>query len=395
MYIGCRDLPCGREQPIFNNMNPPPPESTEAVLRLRVIQADYGDCLILEYGAADRPGHILIDGGPDGVYASHLKPELQAIAAAGSKIDLMVLSHVDEDHVVGLVDLMSDLATARIQGRQPFIGVDSLWYNTFRQTLGGDDAPGGSFAEFAARADVPANLQHFTFSVAQGEDLWKAAEILEVPRNTGFAEGLVTFEGAPRPVDLEDLRLWVLGPSQPNLERYKQDWLKWYAKHKDKPFSAGASREAREIDNSKSNLSSIMFLAKVPGRSMLLTGDGRGDDLLESLRLAGLTGADGSLHVDVLKVPHHGSLRNNSPQFFEKVTASQYVISAGKHKNDGNPDFDTLEWIVQAARQRQEEIKILVTNPNASTIKLEKLYPPASSSYSITYLYEGENSTLI
>ena len=32
-----------------NIMNPPPPDSTEAPgLRLRVIQADYGDCLILE-----------------------------------------------------------------------------------------------------------------------------------------------------------------------------------------------------------------------------------------------------------------------------------------------------------------------------------------------------------
>ena len=361
-----------------------------------MIQADYGDCLILEYGPADLPGHILIDGGPDGVYRDHLKSELQAIAAAaGGKIDLMVLTHVDEDHVVGLVDLMSDLATARIQGRKPFIEVDRLWYNTFRQALGGDDAPGGSFAAFAARADVPVAMQHFAFSVTQGEDLWKASEILEVPRNTGFSDGLVTLEGSPRPVDLVGLKLWVLGPSQPNLERYKQDWLGWYAKHKDDPFGAGASREARKIDESKTNLSSIMFLAEVPGRRMLLTGDGRGDDLLEGLKQAGLTGPDGSLHVDVLKVPHHGSLRNNSPQFFEKVTASQYVISAGKHKNDGNPDFDTLEWIVKAANQRQEVIKILVTNPNASTARLEKLYPPATSGYSITYLQPGENSIVI
>src|SRR5512146_2606835 len=110
-------------------MNLPQPD-----LRLRVIQADYGDCLILEHSAAGSAGpvsHILIDGGPDGGYARHLKPELQAIAAeGGGKIDLMVLSHVDEDHVVGLVDLMADLATARNRGAQPFIAVDRLWYNT-------------------------------------------------------------------------------------------------------------------------------------------------------------------------------------------------------------------------------------------------------------------------
>ena len=378
-------------------MNPSQPVSTEeTVLRLRVIQADYGDCLILEYGSSGQLGHILIDGGPDGVYSNHLKPELQAISAGGGgKIDLMVLTHVDEDHVVGLVDLMSDLATARNQGALPFIAIQQLWYNTFRQILGGNDALAGSFASFAASTDVPASMQHFTFSVSQGEDLWKAAEILEVPRNTGFPNSLVALEGSPRPVELEGLRLWILGPSQTNLERYQKDWAAWYEKHKDQPFGASASRAARQIDNSVTNLSSIMFLAEIPGRRVLLTGDGRGDDLLEGLKQAGLTSPDGGLHVDVLKVPHHGSLRNNSQQFFEQVTASQYVISAGKHKNDGNPDFETLEWIVTAARRRQEPIQILVTNPNASTDRLEKQYPPASSGYGITYLQAGQNSVVI
>jgi beta-lactamase superfamily II metal-dependent hydrolase len=364
-------------------------------LRLRVIQAAYGDCLILEYGQAERTGHILIDGGPDGVYASHLKPELEAIAAGGKgKIDLMVLTHVDEDHVVGLVDLMSDLATAKGRGTQPFISVERLWYNTFRQMLGKDGDLAGSFSAFAAAPGVPANMQHFAFSVTQGEDLWKASEILEVPRNTDFPGGLVSLEGSPRPVELDSLRLWILGPSQPNLKQYEKDWAAWYAKHKDHPFGAGASRQAREIDRSVANLSSIMFLAETAGRRILLTGDGRCEDLVEGLKQVGLMGA-GGLHVDVLKVPHHGSDRNNSREFFDQVTASQYVISAGKHKNDGNPDFDTLEWIVEAATQRQEQIQILVTNPNASTGRLEKLYPPASSGYRISYLQPGENSVVI
>ncbi len=367
-------------------------------LSLRVIQADYGDCLILEYGLAATGGplaHILIDGGPEGVYASHLKPELEAIAAGGGgKIDLMVLTHVDEDHVVGLVDLMSDLATARNRGAQPFITVDRLWYNTFRQALGDRRDLAGSFAAFAASPAVPADMQHIAFSIAQGEDLWKAAEILELPRNSGFPGGLVSLEGAPRPVELQGLRLWILGPSQPNLKQYEKDWAAWYEKHKEKPFGAAASREARQIDRSVANLSSIMFLAETPTRRILLTGDGKCEDVVEGLKQAGLS-STGGLHVDVLKVPHHGSSRNNSREFFEQVTASQYVISAGKHKNDGNPDFDTLQWIVEAAAQRQEPVQILVTNPNASTSRLEKLYPPASSGYSISYLQPGENSVVV
>ena len=42
---------------------------------------------------------------------------------------------------------------------------------------------------------------------------------------------------------------------------------------------------------------------------MLLTGDARGDDVLAGLREAGLLRRS-PLHVDVLKLPHHGSDRN-------------------------------------------------------------------------------------
>ena len=49
------------------------------------------------------------------------------------------------------------------------------------------------------------------------------------------------------------------------------------------------------------------------------------------------------LHVDVLKVPHHGSSRNVEEDFFRDVTADHYVISAnGKYDN---PDAETLKMI--------------------------------------------------
>ena len=51
-------------------------------------------------------------------------------------------------------------------------------------------------------------------------------------------------------------------------------------------------------------------------------------------------------NVDILKLPHHGSERNVKPEFFEKVWADHYVISAnGKH---GNPDIGTLRMLSDA-----------------------------------------------
>jgi hypothetical protein len=78
---------------------------------------------------------------------------------------------------------------------------------------------------------------------------------------------------------------------------------------------------------------------------MLLTGDARGDHVLDALKAAGAT-TRGKLHVDILKLPHHGSIRNVEENFFEVITADHYVISA--NGRDGNPETETLELIATA-----------------------------------------------
>ena len=80
---------------------------------------------------------------------------------------------------------------------------------------------------------------------------------------------------------------------------------------------------------------------------MLLTGDARGDKILEGPRARRRAQADGkSMHVDVLKVPHHGSSNNLETDFFERITADHYVFSGnGEH---GNPERETLEMLFKA-----------------------------------------------
>ena len=79
---------------------------------------------------------------------------------------------------------------------------------------------------------------------------------------------------------------------------------------------------------------------------MLLTGDARGDKILEGLELAGLLAARQDAQVDLLKVPHHGSANNMETIFFERMPADHYVFSGdGEH---GNPERETLEMLLDA-----------------------------------------------
>jgi hypothetical protein len=89
-----------------------------------------------------------------------------------------------------------------------------------------------------------------------------------------------------------------------------------------------------------------VLLAEAGGKRMLLTGDARGDKILKGLESAGLLPAGGTIHVDLLKVPHHGSARNMETVFFERVKADHYVFSGnGEH---GNPGRETLEMLFEA-----------------------------------------------
>jgi beta-lactamase superfamily II metal-dependent hydrolase len=90
------------------------------------------------------------------------------------------------------------------------------------------------------------------------------------------------------------------------------------------------------------------------------------------------------MHVDVLKVPHHGSDRNVTKTFFKTLTSDIYIISAdGKYRN---PDFSTLKWIIEAAQERKSAIEIFVTNDTPAVRKLIQDYPPEQSGYHIVVM---------
>jgi beta-lactamase superfamily II metal-dependent hydrolase len=94
------------------------------------------------------------------------------------------------------------------------------------------------------------------------------------------------------------------------------------------------------------NLSSLVLIAACNGKKMLLTGDARGDKILEGLELVGALKTRGTMHVDMLKMPHHGSDRNMETAFLRRIRADHYVFSGnGEH---GNPECSTLEMLLEA-----------------------------------------------
>ena len=106
---------------------------------LDVLRARKGDCLMLHFGSEQDPHLILIDGGPSDVYQPFLKPRLQKIHEARDldeqdplPVDVVMVSHVDDDHIKGILDL-----TKEQRSKSPDVRLDvtSLWHNSFDDLL--------------------------------------------------------------------------------------------------------------------------------------------------------------------------------------------------------------------------------------------------------------------
>jgi hypothetical protein len=319
------------------------------IFTLETLQADQGDSLILHYGPADNPLVAVIDGGPSGVYKRALRPRLDELRAsrdpdAALQLQLVMVSHIDDDHIRGVLDLVQQLEREREDGHDASFEVLALWHNSFEDVVGGN-GPAGVPAEVSALAtgsaassaglSEPARL--VVASIAQGRRLRDTAAALALEVNRPF-DGTVI---APRTVDWGDgLELTVVGPDGERLEDLQRDWERNVRK---KPPSEATV--AAYLDRSVFNLSSIVVLATVKKKRMLLTGDARGDDVLAGLRKAGLLDR-APLHVDVLKLPHHGSDRNVETDFFRQVVADHYVVSGDG--TDDNPEMATFEMISDA-----------------------------------------------
>jgi hypothetical protein len=331
------------------------------IFSLEALPAHKGDCLILHYGEGSPARLILIDGGPSNTYQPHLRPRLEELRAERGlgdldslDLEMLMVSHVDDDHINGILELAVEMHEA-VAARQPVrYRIGTLWHNSFDDIIGNDELPSAA-AAFAQTASTDesgdfAGLGHdeskLLASVGQGRELRDEASFLDWPLNVP-ADGLLC--AAPETGDAIDffgpLELLVLGPMKAEITRLQKKHDA-FLRQKGLGRSDPAAALAAFTDRSVANLASIVVLVRMGGKSMLLTGDARGDKVLEGLEAQGLMDQGGTLEVDILKVMHHGSDRNATKGFFEQVRARHYVFSGnGEH---GNPERGCLEMLFDA-----------------------------------------------
>jgi hypothetical protein len=346
------------------------------IFTLEALEAKHGDSLLLHYGDDEAPKLMVIDGGPKGVYTTRLKPRLEELrnervkAGKPLKIRLAMVSHIDEDHIQGMLELTNDMLESEDRGDERPYTVATLWHNSFEDLvkkvrpadvealesairtadLGGEVAS-------HLRGEIQPSAQLVVASVQQGRQLRGNSKKLAIPLNQGFENLIVAPAQGKLQRDMgSGVFFTIIGPRQDEVDALQNKWAAEIARMKKKgtlkPAEVMEAAAAAFLDTSVYNLSSLIVLAEVASADgiasarMLLTGDARGDHILEGLEATQLKKAGDTLHVDLLKLPHHGSARNVDERFFREITADHYVISA--NGKDDNPDVETLEMLFGA-----------------------------------------------
>lgn len=314
---------------------------------IEMLPAQQGDALWIEYGSAANPHRILIDGGtPPTVDA--VRARVSAMPKAKRRFELLIVTHIDTDHIGGILRLLADKTLG--------LHFEDVWFNAWPQIEGiGTEHVLGA----ATEPDVDQLL-----GPKDGEILDTLLEL----HGSSLADGWNKAFGATKDarVAIPDkgevpvvtlgggMQLTVLGPSLARLRKLRDAWepvirettltdaqreaiIKANAKKKGVDLTLGAgidvaakAASAFSSDTTPANGSSIIVFAEFGKKSALLTGDAYAGEILNGVkRLQKMRGTpDARLKVDVTKLAHHGSKNNTSVPMLERLDCQRFLVSS-------------------------------------------------------------------
>jgi hypothetical protein len=297
-----------------------------ARLEIQFLPARQGDAIWVRWG---RGRQLIIDMGTEET-GRMLAKRFAALPKAKRRFELLVITHVDEDHLGGVLTCLSDNDSP-----VPGLAFDDIWFNGWEHLHGKQVPPPNEVSGLEAMG--PAQGERLT-GWLRDHDWNKAFD--------RFPAALA--DGDPHRVKLpEGLTLTVLGPTPARLHGLIETWQtevrKALAKGTLEEVSPGLrpqgepvppvleSRDdllklakSSRIDGSEANRASITLLLEWRGRRILLTGDALGGDVASALLSSGLPVP---VKLDLLKLPHHGSRQNLNRKLVEAVDCPYWAFS--------------------------------------------------------------------
>lgn len=288
-------------------------------MKVKVLEAFNGDCILVNI----EKSNILIDGGIGRTYSRKLKNEIKRLIERGEYIDLLIVTHIDDDHIGGIVKLFQDDEIDKSFIKKVWFNSEVLMANHFENL------------EIDPQEIIIENNNSNKMSVKQGCTLEERLKELN-----GWEQDLVMFGGIFLNWKLSSSEITVLTPRKDSLVGLRKKWKrekpstnKMSSCKEDYSLSIEELRiRSFKEDNSITNKSSISFVLKHRNKQILFLGDSHPSDVERSLRELGYSKGK-KLKVEYMKLSHHGSKGNTSDSLLELIECENYIVSTDGSKH--------------------------------------------------------------
>ncbi|MDB2155846.1 MBL fold metallo-hydrolase [Clostridium butyricum] len=295
---------------------------------IKILKAEEGDCFLVKINDEAYTYNILIDGGTSDTYSENgLKEEVLNILKKDNEyIDLMILTHIHDDHIGGIIALYED---REINKEELNKKIKEIWFNsskviaeyckTSQENIKGRDIK------------LQPNTNDNTISKSQGYTLEKA-----INRELRIIKSSDIYE-------MGNIKFTILSPNDERLKILNEAWP-----CSGTQISSNTGNKNRSIkdmiendknhpkDNNPFNGSSISFILECKEdeviKRCLFLGDSFFSVNLESLEELGYS-KQNKLKVDLVKLSHHGSIYNFNEQLLEFIECKKFVISTDYSSN--------------------------------------------------------------
>ncbi len=277
-----------------------------------------GDFLRIHFGKDNKNMHnVIIDGGRSDT-AKKVKKVVEDIFNEGEKIDAIFLSHIDNDHIMGLLQGLKLFSTDD-EKKDLVDRIDRIFLNSHR------------------------GMKIF---VEEKHEAYGASEQIQLMEllicELGMKNKVIETVQMGDIISIGDAKLYVLSPGEDQME----DFVKKYEKEKivigmmktgDSIYAGKDDGRSRDLewwmkeripeDDSEYNGCSIAFILEYDEKKAAFLADAFPSTIIDGLSACNL---QIPYPVNCIKIAHHGSSRNTTQELLNALPTTNYIISTKK-----------------------------------------------------------------
>ncbi len=339
-------------------------------IKVKVLPVYQGDCILLYFN--DESHCIMIDTGTKRSYSKGvLRSEIEKL----NTVDLLILTHTDEDHIGGILKYYED------KSKKDNI-FKEVWFNSgslIKDKLG---------LKNNQLLEIPLNdPDDLEISIKQGITLEKEL----ISRNILHEDIIIAGDHH----NIQSGNIKILSPEIGDLRTFCSFWEIEQNKNLEMTRANDYGQIIGDLVKVKykekgtiANKTSIAFIFEFAKLRILLMGDAYPSVIEMNIRKLGYDETN-KLKLNVVKISHHGSIYGISPELLNIIDCNDFIIST--NGSNGLPFKECLSRIIT---HKKDKINLYFNYKNEIIENIFFEHEYEDYNFEVKYLNEDNNYTI-